>query len=201
MLYVITCATPAARDLGTLVGLAQERGWRVCVIATPSALAFIDKATLEEQTGFVVRHQYKKPGTPDVLPPADAMIVGGASFNTLNKWALGISDTLALGLISEGIGLGIPLVALPFLNSAQTAHPAFGRNVEILRSAGVTVLLGPGGYQPHVPIRARSTCTYTRGRQHWTRSTPPVSPEHLALPTRFRDAQVSPTQRRLDVSE
>ncbi|MFN2495048.1 MAG: flavoprotein [Pseudonocardiaceae bacterium] len=151
VLYVITCATPAARDVGKLVGLAQEGGWRVCVIATPSALAFIDKAALEEQTDFVVRHQYKKPGTPDVLPPADAIIVGGASFNTLNKWALGISDTLALGLISEGIGLGIPIVALPFLNAAQAAHPVFGRNIEILRSAGVTVLLGPGGYEPHVP--------------------------------------------------
>ena len=39
VLYVITCATPAARDIGKLVSLAQERGWRVCVIATPSANA------------------------------------------------------------------------------------------------------------------------------------------------------------------
>ncbi|HEU0087982.1 MAG TPA: flavoprotein [Pseudonocardiaceae bacterium] len=151
VLYVVTCATPAARYLGKLVGLAQERGWRVCVIATPSALAFIDKDALEDQTGFVVRHQYKKPGTPDVLPPADAMIVGGASFNTLNKWALGISDTLALGLITEGIGLGLPIVALPYLNAAQAAHPSFERNIEILRSAGVMVLLGAEGYEPHVP--------------------------------------------------
>lgn len=151
VLYVITCATPAARDVGKLVFLAQERGWRVCVIATPSALEFIDKAALEEQTGFPVRHMYKKPGSADVLPPVDAMIVGGASFNTLNKWALGVSDTLALGLITEGIGLGIPIVALPFLNAAQAAHPAFYRHVDVLRTAGVVVLLGAGGYEPHVP--------------------------------------------------
>jgi len=151
VLYVITCATPAARDIGKLVSLAQERCWRVCVIATPSALAFIDNAAVEEQTGFPVRHQYKKPGAADALPMADAIIVGGASFNTLNKWALGVSDTLALGLINEGIGLGIPIVALPFLNAAQAAHPAFGRNVEVLRSSGVAVLLGAEGYEPHVP--------------------------------------------------
>lgn len=151
VLYVITCATPAARDVGKLVDLAHERGWRVCVIATPSALAFIDQAALEDQTGFPVRHRYKQPGSADVLPSADAMIVGGASFNTINKWALGISDTLALGLITEGIGLGIPIVALPFLNAAQAAHPNFARNVELLRSAGVAVLLGPDGYEPHVP--------------------------------------------------
>lgn len=151
VLYVITCATPAARDVGTLVGLAQQRGWRVCVIATPSAMAFVDRAALEEQTGFPVRHQYKEPGSPDVLPPAEAIIVGGASFNTLNKWALAIADTLALGLLTEGIGLGLPIAALPFVNAAQVAHPAFGRNVELLRSAGVAVLLGPGGYEPHAP--------------------------------------------------
>jgi len=151
VLYVITCATPAAREVGTLVSLAQERGWQVCVIATPSALAFIDRAALEARTGFPVRHRYKNPGTADVLPAADAILVGGASFNTRNKWALGIADTLALGLLTEGIGLGLPLVALPFLNAAQAAHPNFARNVELLRSAGVAVLLGGEGYEPHVP--------------------------------------------------
>ncbi len=151
VIYVITCATPAARDIGKLVALAQASGWTVCVIATPMALRFIDQPALETQTGYLVRSDYKQPGSPDVLPPADAIVVGGASFNTINKWAAGISDTLALGLLTEGIGLGLPLAALPFLNSAQAAHPAFGRSVTILRAAGVKVLLGSEGYEPHVP--------------------------------------------------
>jgi phosphopantothenoylcysteine synthetase/decarboxylase len=151
VLYVITCATPAAHDVGTLVGLAQDRGWTVCVVATPSARKFIDAPALERQTGYPVRYDYKDPGSPDVLPPADAMVVGGASFNTINKWALGISDTLALGLVTEAVGLRLPLVALPFLNAAQAAHPAFARSVSELRGAGVTVLLGAGGHEPHLP--------------------------------------------------
>ncbi|MGH3781935.1 MAG: flavoprotein [Pseudonocardiaceae bacterium] len=151
VLYVVTCATPAARDIGKLVSLAQTSGWTVCVIATPLALAFIDRPALEDQTGYTVRSEYKQPGTPDILPPADAMVVGGASFNTINKWAAGISDTLALGLLNEAIGLGLPLAALPFLNSAQAAHPAFGRSVNELREAGVTILLGPDGFKPHLP--------------------------------------------------
>lgn len=151
VLYVVTCATPAARHVGELVSSAQGEGWMVCVIATPSALRFIDQAALEEQTGFPVRSDYKQPGTPDVLPPATAIIVGGASFNTINKWAAGISDTLALGLLTEGIGLELPLVALPFLNAAQAAHPAFNRSVRELRQAGVKVLLGDEGYTPHAP--------------------------------------------------
>jgi phosphopantothenoylcysteine synthetase/decarboxylase len=151
VLYIVTCATPAARDIGKLVTLAQAAGWRPSVIATPMALRFIDQPALEAQTGYPVRSDYKQPGSPDVLPPADAIVVGGASFNTINKWAAGISDTLALGLLTESIGLGLPLAALPFLNAAQAAHPAFARSVKELRDAGVKILLGSAGYEPHVP--------------------------------------------------
>ena len=151
VLYVITCATPAAKDIGKLVSLAQEQGWKVCLIATPSALKFLDVPALEQQTGLPVRSEYKQPGAPDVLPPADAMIVGGASFNTINKWAHGHADNLVLGLLTEAVGLGLPLVALPFLNAAQAAHPAFYRSVKELRDMGVTVLVGDEGYEPHVP--------------------------------------------------
>lgn len=86
VLYIVTCATPAARDIGKLVTLAQDAGWRPFVIAIPSALRFIDQPALEAQTGAAVRSEYKEPGTPDVLPPADAIVVGDASFNTINKW-------------------------------------------------------------------------------------------------------------------
>ena len=151
VLYVIACATPAATRIGTLVGLALGQGWTVCVIATPQALKFLDVPALERQTGFPVRSEYKQPGTPDVLPPADAMIVGGASFNTMNKWAHGHADNLALGLLTEAVGLGLPLVALPFLNAAQAAHPAFYRSVKELRDVGVKVLVDEQGYVPHVP--------------------------------------------------
>lgn len=151
VLYVIACATPAAVDIGKLVRMAQEDGWTTCVIATPKALRFLDVPALERQTGYPVRSEYKQPGTPDVLPPAEAMIAGGASFNTINKWAQGHADNLALGLLTEAVGLSLPLVALPFLNAAQAAHPAFHRSVRDLRDMGVTVLVGREGYEPHVP--------------------------------------------------
>lgn len=172
VLYVIVCATPAARDVGKLVHLAQKSGWTVCVIATPLALRFIDKRAAEEQTGYPVRSDYKQPGTDDILPPADAMIVAGASFNTINKWALGIADNLALGLITEAIGLRLPLVALPFLNSAQAAHPAFNRNVTQLREAGVKILLADQGYQPHPPHNGSKNLPH----YPWHRALEAVSP-------------------------
>jgi phosphopantothenoylcysteine synthetase/decarboxylase len=151
VLYVVACATLAARDVGKLVGLAQDSGWSVCVVATPMATRFIDEAALEAQTGYPVRSDYKQPGTSDELPPPDAIIVGGASANTINKLSAGISDNLALGLLNEAIGLGLPLAILPFVNTALAAHPAFERSVRQLRDAGATVLLGAGGFVPNPP--------------------------------------------------
>ena len=69
--------------------------------------------------------------------PADAMIVCPATVNTVNKWAAGITDTLALGLLVEGQGRGVPIVAVPFTNAAMAAHPAFREPVARLREWGV----------------------------------------------------------------
>ena len=153
ILYLISCAAPPARSVATGISKAQAAGWDVCLVCTPSAHRWLepDLADLRELTGHPVRHEYKLPDAADVLPPPDAILVAPATFNTLNKWAAGISDTLALGLVTEAIGLELPLVALPYLNRAQAAHPALGRSVAFLRECGVNVLLGEGGFVPHIP--------------------------------------------------
>jgi phosphopantothenoylcysteine synthetase/decarboxylase len=151
VLYAIVCGSPASRHVGTLVTLAKERGWDVCVVATPDALKFIDLPALAELTGHPVRHHYKYPGEPDLLPGAQAIIVAPCTVNTTTKFAAGIADTLALGLLVEGLGLGLPIVALPFTNAAMAAHPAFGEAVDKLRSWGVTVLYGDDVVELHAP--------------------------------------------------
>jgi hypothetical protein len=102
---------------------------------------------------FAAAFGVKKSADPDVLPPADAMLVAPAILNSLSKWALGVAGTLALGLITEGIGLGLPIVALPYLNAAQCRHLALAAHVCALEAVGVTVLLGDDGHQPH-PLRS-----------------------------------------------
>jgi len=151
VLYVIVCGAPPGRDVGRLVRLAQGDGWDVCVLTTPSGRKFVDVAGLEELTGHPVRSEYKNPGEPDVLPSPDAIVVAPATVNTINKWAAGICDTLALGILVEAIGKQLPIVALPFTNQAHAAHPAFSENVGKLRSWGVNVLLGPEVYPLHDP--------------------------------------------------
>ncbi|MGD0604171.1 MAG: flavoprotein [Streptosporangiaceae bacterium] len=151
VLYIIACAAPPAREINRLIGPAQDAGWDVCVLATPSATRFIDPAALEKQTGHPIRSDYKEPGTEDVLPPPDAIIVAPATVNTINKWAYGICDTLALGILVEAIGKKLPVVALPFTNYAHAAHPAFEENISKLRSWGVRVLYGGDVYPLHAP--------------------------------------------------
>lgn len=162
-LYVIACAAPPARRLTVPIRAAQKAGWDVCLILTPPAHRWMTEDPegnldeLCELTGHPVRHSYKLPSEPDVLPAPDALLVAPLTSNTLNKWAAGISDTLALGLITEGIGKGLDIVALPHWNDAQDKHPAVRRSVAELRAAGVTVLLDDGqgapGYAPHPPGR------------------------------------------------
>jgi phosphopantothenoylcysteine synthetase/decarboxylase len=149
-LYVIVCAACPAGDVGKLVTLAHQRGWDVQIIATPAALDFIDTEALEAQTGRPVRSQYRKPGQPR-SPKADAIIVAPATYNTINKWANGISDTYALGILAEAPGLGIPTVVVPFVNTSLHNRHAFKRSVAILRNENVKVLIGPGNFEPHPP--------------------------------------------------
>lgn len=146
-LYVVVCAAGVAGEVGTLVSAAQDRGWGVGVVATPLALGFIDQAAVEAQTGYPIRSAWRKPGDVRPLPPPDAIAVAPATFNTVNKWATGISDTLALGILCEAYGLGIPTAVLPCVNSAMAAHPAYGESLERLRTMGVLV----SGYEPHPP--------------------------------------------------
>ncbi len=150
VLTVIVCGAGPASEVGQLVKLAQEHGWTVQVVTTPAALDFIDVPALEALTGSPVRSHYRKPGEPRSRP-ADAIIVAPATYNTINKWAQGISDTYALGILAETTALGVPIVVLPFVNSALADRAPFRRSVEGLRNEGVHILLGPGGIRPHEP--------------------------------------------------
>jgi phosphopantothenoylcysteine synthetase/decarboxylase len=151
VLYIVACGGRPAGDLPSFIPKLTAQGWEVCVIATPSALKFMDVATLDELTGHVVRYDYKQPNEPDVLPSSDAIAVAPATFNTINKWAHGSSDTLTLGILNEAIGLGLPIVAVPVPNTALAKHPAFQESIERLRVWGVRIIFDPERYPLPTP--------------------------------------------------
>ena len=142
VLYVVASGASPASGLPALV-TELNRDWDVCVIATPEGARFLDTVELTELTGYPVRTTFKDPDAPDVLPRPNAFAAVPATFNTINKWAAGISDTLALGLLNEAVGLGLPIVTVPWPNAALARHPAFGRSISTLRDCGIAVIFDP----------------------------------------------------------
>ncbi|WP_070023287.1 flavoprotein [Streptomyces sp. F-1] len=137
-LYVVVCAAGIAAGVSKLITAAQERDWEVGVIATPAAMnGFFDSAAVAAQTGRVVRSAWRSPADPRPFPPPDAVVVAPATFNTVNKWAAGIADTLALGTLCEAAGLGVPVAVLPCVAGALAAHPAYRDSLARLRGMGV----------------------------------------------------------------
>ncbi|MEV1239546.1 flavoprotein [Nonomuraea sp. NPDC050022] len=143
VLYLMACAAPAAADLHHLVPRAQAAGWQVHVVTTPMGERFLNVPELERLTGDRVRSTYRMPEEPKGLPPADAVIVAPATFNTINKWAAGIADTFAVGLLCEVMGFGVPILAVPLLKAALARHVAFVRNLACLEEMGVRILFDP----------------------------------------------------------
>jgi phosphopantothenoylcysteine synthetase/decarboxylase len=139
-LSVVVCGAPPTSDVGTLVRLAQQRSWAVRVIPTPDALSFVETDALEAMTGNKVEVGYRAP-TDERPPRPDAVIVAPATFNTVNKAALGITDVHALGVIAEAIGRQVRVVMVPWVNAPLAAREPFRRAVGQLRDEGVYVLL------------------------------------------------------------
>lgn len=137
-LYVVVCAAGIAAEVSKLITAAQERDWEVGVIATPGALnGFFDTAAVQAQTGRPIRSAWRTPGDPRPFPPPDAVVVAPATFNTVNKWAAGLADTLAVATLCEACGLGVPVSVLPCVADALAAHPAYRDSLVRLRGMGV----------------------------------------------------------------
>jgi phosphopantothenoylcysteine synthetase/decarboxylase len=140
VLYMIGASAPPVRQLADACRLASDAGWQPYVTLTPTAAEWVDLAELRTVTGQPVRVQPRRPGEGDPFPPADAVLAAPLTFNTINKWACGINDTVALGLLNELLSGGPAIVAVPCIKPALQAHPAYAANVHLLESAGVEFL-------------------------------------------------------------
>lgn len=145
-LYLLACGAEPARDLATLAALAVARGWQVCPGSTPAGHEFLDVERLADVTGRTPRCGYS--GRSSGWPPADGIVVAPATLNTVNKIAAGITDTWAVNVVIECMGLGVPVVIAPNVNPALGRHPRFRANLTELRTWGAAVLWHPDGYNP-----------------------------------------------------
>jgi phosphopantothenoylcysteine synthetase/decarboxylase len=144
-LYVIGSAAPPVRQLADGCRLAIAAGWQPYVTLTPTAAGWVDLTDLATVTGQPIRVEQRRPDDPEPLPPAVAVLAAPLTFNTINKWAAGINDTLALGLLNELVGSGLTIVAAPCVKAALQAHPAYETSLRELRDAGVRFVDSSGG--------------------------------------------------------
>ena len=153
VLHLLGSAAPPVVDLVDVVGRAQADGWTVCVGLTTTAAEWVEDQlpALEGQTGHPVRSTPRKFGEGEVWPRADVTILAPATLNTVNTTALGLTTNFVTAYVAEAVGKRWPLVMMPCVNSEYATHPQFGASVETLRSAGVRVLFGEGGFRPHPP--------------------------------------------------
>lgn len=157
-LYLFSSAAPPVFDVAKVIEDAQSRGFDVCLGLTPTAARWLEEslAGLAALSGHPVRWEYRLPGQPDAWPEADVIAFAPATFNSINAWATGITRDFVVGVVAEGIGKGVPTVAMPCVDAAHVRHRQFERSVAELREMGVTVLYGQGGFVPSEPGQERS---------------------------------------------
>ncbi|MGW0503834.1 flavoprotein [Micromonospora sp. NPDC003241] len=152
-LQIVVCAAGPAADVTQLISAAQKHSWTTAVTATPNGIDFIDVPAIEKLTGAAVRSSYQASSSGRrSLPAADSLVIAPATYNSINKIALGIADNYAMTSVAELIGRQVPTVIVPFVNAALAARAPFYRAVDSLRDEGVRVLLGPQDcWEPHPP--------------------------------------------------
>lgn len=152
VLYLVIGGAPAPEGLPELVIACQAAGWRVRVFSTPMGTRFADLVELERLTGSPVRSEFRMPGAGAPTPPADAVLACPVTFATVNKFAHGIADNFAVGLLCEMVGYGVPVTVVPHCKPQLASHPAFIASLATLRGMGVRVLFDPGApYERRMP--------------------------------------------------
>lgn len=136
-LVLVVCGAPLAARCHDVAARAVEAGWAVRVVATSSAMNWVDAAQVEKVTGCAVLVEQRQPGQAKRFPPPAQVIVCPATFNTVNKLAAGIMDNYAAGLLCEALASRTPLTIVPMVNNRLWPHPAWQHNIEMLAAAGV----------------------------------------------------------------
>lgn len=137
-LALVACGAPLAVRVPEVAAWAARAGWQVRVVATRSALNWLDGAEVERVTGSPALVEQRRPDQPKRFPTPARVVVCPATFNSVNKLAAGIMDDYAAGVLCEALGAGTPMTVLPMVSDRLWGHPAWSRNLDALAAAGVT---------------------------------------------------------------
>jgi phosphopantothenoylcysteine synthetase/decarboxylase len=139
-LALVVCGAPLASRTPDIAAALIDDDWIVSVISTPSADAWLDLGAVEAVTGVQVRTGFRQP--TDAKPGAEpeVLVVCPATFNTVNKAAIGASDSYAVGILCEFLGTRQPTLIVPMVNNKLWGHPVWQTSLDVLRGAGTVFL-------------------------------------------------------------
>ncbi len=136
---ILSGTTTAARAPEILRGLVGLGFGTVIALPTPNAWRTAAPRDLADVPGVQVVESYFDLGIRP-RPPKGVVLFAPCSFNSLNKLAQGIADSLALSVAAEAIGRGTPFILGPSLNAPLLAHPQAQASLRRLPDWGVTVV-------------------------------------------------------------
>lgn len=136
---VLSGTTTAARCPEILRGLVGLGFATVIAIPTPNAARVISGRELADIPGAQVVESYFDLAIRP-RPPRGVVLFAPCSFNSLNKLAHGIADTLALSVVAEAIGRRTPVIVAPSLNQPLLEHPMAQASLRTLPEWGVTII-------------------------------------------------------------
>lgn len=136
---VLSGTTTAARCPEILRGLVGLGFTTVIALPTPHASRVISGRELADVPGAQVVESYFDLAIRP-RPPYGVVLFAPCSFNSLNKLAHGIADSLALSVVAEAIGRRTPVIVAPSLNAPLLAHPQAQASLRTLPEWGVAIV-------------------------------------------------------------
>src|SRR5215217_4991032 len=136
---ILSGTTTAARCPEILRGLVGLGFSTVICIPTPNAARTIAPRDLADVEGAQVVQSYFDLAIRP-RPPRGVVLFAPCSFNSLNKLAHGIADSLALSVVAEAIGRKTPVIVAPSLNQPLLDHPEAQASLRKLPGWGVIIV-------------------------------------------------------------
>src|SRR5215472_4759385 len=136
---VLSGTSTAARGPEILRGLVGLGFSTVIALPTPNAARVIAARELADVEGARVVESYFDLAIRP-RPPRGVVLFAPCSFNSLNKLAHGIADSLALSVVAEAIGRRTPVIVAPSLNQPLLDHPAARGSLATLADWGVAIV-------------------------------------------------------------
>jgi phosphopantothenoylcysteine synthetase/decarboxylase len=136
---IVSGTTTAARAPEILRGLVGLGFATVIAIPTPNAARTISCRELADVAGAQVVESYFDLAIRP-RPPRGVVLFAPCSFNSLNKLAHGVADSLALSVAAEAIGRKTPVIVAPSLNLPLLDHPMAQASLRTLPEWGITII-------------------------------------------------------------